>query len=386
MTLLLDFLLRGYITKKYSIDISEFKEAKERPHLVLMNHQTAYDQFFVGLAFKGVPIYYVASEDIFTIGLASRLIKYLVNPIPIKKQSADIRAVLTCIKVAKEGGTIALAPEGNRTFSGKTGYFNPAIAPLCKKLGLPIAIFKIEGGYGIHPRFSDVIRKGKMRACVSRVIEPSEYASLTDGELCELISQELYVDETKDTTEFHSKKLAEYLERLLYVCPKCQGFSELHSEGNRVSCKRCGLSAEYFPDKTLRFVSEDVEFKHISDWYDYQESYVNSINPGELTEKPIYTDRAKVFSVIPYKRKKRISKNSVINLYGDRLEIGDKILPFSSVSVVTVLGKNKLNVYHEDKVYQLKSHKRFNAVKYMNIFHRYKNIAKGEEKNEFLGL
>lgn len=386
VTALLDFLLRRYVTKKYSIDISEFKEAKERPHLVLMNHQTAYDQFFVGLAFKGVPVYYVASEDIFTIGVVSKVIKYLVNPIPIKKQSADIRAVLTCMKVAKEGGTIALAPEGNRTFSGRTGYFNPAIAPLCKKLALPIALFRIEGGYGVHPRFSDVVRKGKMRAFVSRVLEPSEYSSLTDEELCELIRRELYVDETKDNSEFHSQRRAEYLERLLYVCPKCRTFSEFHSEGNTVSCKSCGLSAEYMPDKTLRFDGDGFGFKYIADWYDYQEGYVNSINPSGLTEEPIFTDTANVFSVVPYKKKKRISKNSMIKLYGDRLEIGDKILPFSHVSVITVLGKNKLNVYYEDKVFQLKSHKRFNAVKYMNIFYRYKNIAKGEEENGFLGL
>ena len=36
--------------------------------------------------------------------------------------------------------------------------------------------------------------------------------------------------------------------------------------------------------------------------------------------------------------------------------------------------------------FQLKPSKSFNAVKYVNIFHRYKNIRTGKENDEFLGL
>jgi uncharacterized protein len=68
----------------------------------------------------------------------------------------------------------------------------PAIAALAKKMGLPIAVFRIEGGYGVQPRWSDVIRRGKMRCYVSRVIEPEEYANYTADELFALLQQELY--------------------------------------------------------------------------------------------------------------------------------------------------------------------------------------------------
>ena len=46
------------------------------------------------MAFKG-SVYYLASEDIFSNGWVSSLIRYLVAPIPIKKQAADVKAVLT---------------------------------------------------------------------------------------------------------------------------------------------------------------------------------------------------------------------------------------------------------------------------------------------------
>ena len=96
---------------KYGIKIKKYPE--KRPCLILYNHQTAFDQFFVGMAFKG-PVYYLASEDIFSKGFVSSLIRYLVAPIPIKKQTTDVRAIMNCLKVAREGGTIAIAPEGNQ--------------------------------------------------------------------------------------------------------------------------------------------------------------------------------------------------------------------------------------------------------------------------------
>ena len=62
------------------------------------------------------------------------------------------------------------------------------------------------------------------------------------------------------------------------------------------------------------------------------------------------------------------------------------MLPFSDVSAVTVLGRNKLNIYFGNKIYQIKSDKRFNALKYLNIFHRYKNLTKEKADGKFLGL
>ena len=92
----------------YGIKIEKYRDDKgKRPCLILYNHQTAFDQFFVGLAFKQ-PIYYMATEDIFSNGFTSSLIKYLVEPIPIKKQTTDIKAILNCMRIGKEGGSICL--------------------------------------------------------------------------------------------------------------------------------------------------------------------------------------------------------------------------------------------------------------------------------------
>lgn len=62
------------------------------------------------------------------------------------------------------------------------------------------------------------------------------------------------------------------------------------------------------------------------------------------------------------------------------------VFPFAQTDAVTVLGRNKLNIYQGKKVYQLKGGKRFNALKYVHIYHRHRNISRGDENGKFLGL
>lgn len=372
---------------KYGAKIEKFKTDKNKKFLVLYNHQTAFDQFFVALAFKGA-VYYVASEDIFSKGFVSKLLKYAVAPIPIKKQTSDIRAVMTCLKVAKEGGTIAIAPEGNRTYSGRTGYFKPSIVKMAKALKIPIAVFRIEGGYGVQPRWSDDVRKGGLRAYVKRVIEPEEYLKMSDEELHGILKEELYVDESLPDKEYHHKNLATYLERAMYYCPDCK-LSVFESEKDVITCKKCGKAIRYLPNKQLEGVGFEFKYKNVADWYDGQCEYVNSLDLDTLEDKPLYEDEARLFEVVLYKNKLLLDKSARVKLYPSKIEIayGNELLSisFDDADAVTVLGRNKINVYYNGKVYQFKGDKRMNALKYVHLFHRYKNIREGEN-NEFLGL
>ncbi|MBO5870923.1 MAG: 1-acyl-sn-glycerol-3-phosphate acyltransferase [Clostridia bacterium] len=382
-------ILYPYSKIKYGIKIDKFKEQGDRPYLILYNHQTAFDQFFVGMAFKG-PIYYLASEDLFSKGFVSSALRYLVAPIPIKKQTTDIAAVLNCMRVAKEGGTIAIAPEGNRTYSGKTEYMSPSIAMLAKKLKLPIVLYHITGGFGVHPRWSDTLRKGKMHCYVSQVIEPDEYENLTDDELFAIIEKGLFINEGIADEIFKSDKTAEYLERAVYVCPYC-GLSEFESHGREIECKKCHRVVIYGDDKRLSGKDFDFKFDFFTEWYDYQKDFVNALDVSQYYEQPMYCDESSFSEVIVNERKNMIFEEANIKLYGNKITVNEgdadeMVFPFDEVTAVSVLGRNKLNIYHNKKVYQLKSGKRFNALKYVNIYYRYKNVSKGDTDGKFLGL
>ena len=378
-----------FLKMRYHVKTEPFRQEGDRAYLILYNHQTGFDQFFVASSFRR-PVYYVATEDIFSMGWVSKVIRWLVAPIPIRKSTTDITAVMNCIKVAREGGSICIAPEGNRTYSGRTEYMSDSIAPLARKMKLPIALYRIEGGYGIQPRWSGALRKGKMRAYVSQVIEPEEIAAMTNEELFQRIKDGLYVNEAVADASFRSNKRAEYLDRAMYVCPWC-GLTKFHSEGNEIKCESCGRTIHYGEDKRLTGVGFDFPFEFVAQWYDYQNQFMNSLDVTAMTAEPLFRDHARMSEVIVYQRKELLREDVSMSLYGDRLVIDEgtekeMVIPFSEVVAAACMGPNKLNIYHGKQIYQFKSHKRFNALKYVNLYYRYKNITRGDENDQFLGL
>ena len=376
-------ILRPFVRWKYHITMEPFPQEGNRPYLILMNHQTGYDQFFVAMTFKKA-VYYVATEDIFSLGFASDIIRFLVAPIPIRKQTTDIQAVKNCIRVAREGGSVCMAPEGNRTFHGRTVHINPAVGGLAKKMGLPIAFFRIEGGYGVQPRWSDVVRGGTMRSYVSRVMEPEEYQDLSNEELAEVICRELWVDEARDLGEYPHPRNAEFLERLIYTCPSC-GLAPFESNGDILRCSRCGAKIRHKANKELEGIGFRFPHRYVADWLDWQNSFVNTLDPRAMSAQPVFTDRARFSVVHLYRNKKKLINNACVRLFGDKIRVDDREFTFDDLSAVTILGKNKINLYYGKETFQLKGDSRFNAVKYVNFYHRYKNHKAGNA-NEFLGI
>ena len=385
-TYLLTPFVATYARLRYHIRVEKCKD--KRQYLILANHQTGFDQFFITMLFPG-SVYYVASEDIFSMGLASKIIKFLVSPIPIKKSTNDSRAVRLCRKVALEGGRIAIFPEGNRTYSGCTEYIKPSLEQLVRFLRLPVAIVHIEGGYGVKPRWSDVIRRGRMRAYVSEVIEMEEYAAMSSEELTTRLEKALYVNDTDLSAEYHHKKSAEYLERAMYFCPRC-GLTTWHSDGDTAACLGCGQKIRYLPNLRIEGIDTPFPYDTMNAWYHAQNAFVNALDTSLYTKAPAYEDTADLFEVIPEKQKCLIEKKAKLSLYGDRYEIKTEtetlVFPFADIHSAAVLGKNKLNFYTGEHIYQIKSDKRFNAVKYMNFYFRHTHILKGELYDQFLGL
>ena len=117
--------------------------------------------------------------DLFQHFFIGKLIKFLVNPIPkVKSKKSDLAAIKSCIKVARENGTICIFPEGNRTVTGKLGNIDKSIAKLAKSLKLPVILFNIHGGYGTEPRWGQGVRKGKMHCEIKKILTYDEYKDL----------------------------------------------------------------------------------------------------------------------------------------------------------------------------------------------------------------
>jgi hypothetical protein len=141
----------------------------------------------------------------------------------------------------------------------------------------------------------------------------------------------------------------------------------------------------------LEGINRNFPYSSVAEWFDAQSEFIRKAEPSYFGEGALEEDTVELSEVILYKKKRTIAKNAKLTLYRDRITLcreGQIILeiPFEDASVVTVLGKNKLNYYLRDKVYQIKGDKRLCAVKYMNLFYKFKNEKKGDTYAEFLGL
>lgn len=380
---ILYYPVKLYCRIKFGVKI--YKHKKREPYLVLSNHQTDGDQFFTYLAFKS-PLYLLATEDLFSNGFKSRILEYALAPVPFDKTSTDIQSIRNCMKVAKEGGSLCVFPEGNRTYSGRTEHIKPSIVKLVKLLKLPVALFKIDGGYGVQPRWARGGRKGKISARVTRVIYPEEYLELDNDALYELIKDELSANEAIDGRRYKGKRRAEYIERAIYVCPKC-GLAEWESKNNQARCTKCNLTVTYGENKVIK-ADEKIPFNNTDEWIDYQNSVLLKVEPSDYVSTPAFTDRGRLLKVKPYKFKKLIDKNAFLSLYSDRITIlskEERTFYFKDLQSLSVLGRNKLNINTGEELYQIKGGKRFNALKYVNFFYNYKIKTEGES-DAFLGI
>lgn len=386
-------VLSSPLTKDYNAEVDKFDDINNRSFLILYNHQTPADQFLLGKAFPNI-VYFVATEDIFSLGWKSRAMEYLINPIPIKKNGNDLKAVKICMKVAKEGGSIALAPEGNRTYSGTTEYIKPSVVKLIRALKLPVAFFVFEGGYNKQPRWSNDVNEGNMKVKLRKIVEFNEYKLLSDDELYNLVKENLYQDDR--LLDNAKAKSVEYLERVIYVCPDC-GFSSFESNGFNFRCKKCGLETNYTSDHSFDTNSfANHSFKNVKEWFDYQNNYINNLSmedfefAEDIDTKFIYSDDVSIYKVELYKNKKLLSNEGKIAINSSHIYLkinGDTtkyLIP--EIENLAICGKNKLEIFvDKDNVFQIVGNERFNGVKYMNIFYRINHLLKGEE-NEFLGL
>jgi hypothetical protein len=374
-----------------------------QPAFILANHNCAWDPFFIAISFKRA-IYYIASDHIFRLGFISSIIRFLVDPIPIVKSQIDLRTLRQVRLVIKEGGIVGLFPEGNRSFNGLLGWIPPATGKLVKQLGCPLLLFKIHGGYLSTPRWSRYSRKGKMCGEVVRTLAPQEIAALTPDEINHLIRDTLatdaYSEQRSEAVLFIGKRLAEYLERALFICPRCRAMATLYSQADYFTCT-CGLRVKY---------GQTGFFEPIDEWSKQQAqqgSFLDSVaawdiwqrqtliakvdEPGAIDwhgSQAIFTDEnEQLFNCERARRSTPIDQGSLV-LYSDRLVFQGQHkqhhFPLAEIDRMVVHGPQTLQFNTRGGLFlEVHSKKSRSAYKYVLLFHLLEQKRQGEPHGFF---
>ena len=364
----------GYSVAKLKFGY-KYKKATNLPenYIVLSNHVTDYDPILVGLSFKK-QMYYVASEHITRWGWIYKVLHFVFEPIIRYKATVAASTVMDILRKVRKGGNVCIFAEGVRTWDGVTGPVVPATAQLVKSCRCGLVTYRIEGGYFASPNWasSGNTRRGHLYGAPVGIYTKEDLAKMSVEEIDEIIKRDLYEDAyARQSTEMHpyrGKKLAEGMESLVFLCPKCRAHGTLESKKNRVTCSACGNSFTYDKFGMLDGIDQKTVYE------------LNQWQRGELSKDIENNVRytapdAALYTIEGHELKTVCEGDAYIT--NEAITIADVTIPLSAVSDMGIHGRRTLIFSTTDNYYELKVPKGKNIVKF--LYYREFVKAKTEE-------
>ena len=354
------------IARKFHFKTKTQKLDKKQNYLILSNHQGYLDPAFIALTIKR-PIYFIASDTLYSNKWYQRLLFHCFGLIKKRRGTADITCIRTMCEIAKEGGHVAVFPEGNRQWNDSVFYIDRAVVKLVRLLKLPVILYNLHGGFGVQPRWGRGLRKGKHTGEIKEIIPWDTIVNMSDDELYQRIVSGLKVIDSASGEHYKSSVRAEYLERQFFLCPKCGARSALLSKGNEIKCGKCGLTITYEEDLRLSSPDPAFPFEKLVDWYEYQQAWVRDF---DLESTDVLGSDEEVTLFDKTERERVLVASGRMCLTKDALSIGEWKVPTSDIFGGCAQDGTKLTFNVGDRAYIVYGHERFNAIKYLLFFNR----------------
>lgn len=353
------------LLKHYKVK-STYKMKKGESIVVLSNHQTDMDGLFSMLHFNK-PIHGVTTDSFKSKGLIAVIWTYMFGLIFKKKGAVDLKANMDMVRCMREGGSLLLFPEGNRTYAEFQFSFTDGFAKFIRFFKKTIVLLNIHGGCGVYPRFAKSRRKGPYYGEIKKVLHYEDYEKLSDEGLYNLIAENLKVYDSESGDLYKSDERGEYLERMFFVCPKCGKVQTLRSEGNYLHCENCGLKVEFTEDLKLRSDDKDFKFNKLIDWYNYQIRFVRDY---KVSDDPIFVnDKAKLF-IEKVGKKRELLVDGNVSLDKEFITFGEKKIPLKEIEIASPISGTNFNFSANGVDYLVMGSERFNPLKYVLMFNK----------------
>lgn len=351
----------------------------EGGNLILANHVTLADQFFLGIFYENQMLYYVAGENVFSKKLFRWFAEKTIGVIIHMRGVSSINTIKEMTKVIKRGDNVLIFPEGTTTFDGCTEEVDASIAKVAKVSGGNLVLLRIEGGYFARPRWGHTVRKGRLKF-VEQVYSREQLKEMSPSEIKAAINEHLYTDayeeQEKNPVKFIGKDPCHGLESCIYLCPQCRKFTKLKTDSHRISCA-CGFEAVY--DEYGYLTDQNGEKHTIKTWCKNQkETLAAELNQARQTaqERFLFDDTVMVKKLFSNGKREKLGQFK-LDIHTDQLVYqgaADKsvegILPLADVEYTFIFQRNTLNIRVKGKEYgyEISGDFSFNALKYRDLY------------------
>lgn len=361
---------------KYSYELAP---KLEPPYLVFSNHNGDLDPALVALSFPQ-QMYFVASEHVYRAGFASKILRFVFEPIAKRKGTADAVTVMKSIRALREGKNVCIFPEGQKSFNGITGEINIATGKLVKASKASLVTYKLEGGYFTTPRWGKGIRKGKMHGSIVNIYNKEDLEKLSPEEITDLVKKDLYEDayqkQSQTPIAYKGKNLAEGIEHALCLCPECKQIDTLFSKKNSVFCKNCDFTTSI---DIYGYFDENCKFKTVLQWDEFQQEELKKLIREKSSEKSefIFSNDEVTLKTVKAEHQEEIIGTGKFSMFTDKFifnsvkdekEISLEI-PQKNIVDISMYGKQAL-VFSDNNgnYYELTSKNIINVRKYIFCF------------------
>lgn len=280
---LIPYLLLGYVWKmiyfrKLGVEVEcriDMKQYRRTPLVMISNHASRLDYIYTGLACLPMRFNFVAGyNEFFRSHLA--FIFRLLQIIPKKNFVADMYSMKSIRSIIKSGGKVCLYPEGMSSISGANQPVCAGTGKFLKKLGVPVLMTRISGGYLTSTKYCLEERPGKVHVIVDCLFTAGQLEKMSDQEIQDSINTAIRNDDyqwnSKVGAEFScGGKVAENLHTLLYKCPVCGAEFHMEGKGNSISCSVCGNGAILDDRYVMTSIRKGCRIPSTPrDWLDWQ--------------------------------------------------------------------------------------------------------------------
>ena len=154
---------------------------RKQSYVFVANHQGAFDIFLI-YGFLGVPIKWVMKASLGKIpivGAACRAAGFIFVDNSTRK--AAVRSVVEAEKALKHGASLAVFPEGSRTYTGKMIRFKKGAFQMAFDQHLPIVPITLNGPFNVLPIHSFNIRRHRMEMVIHPPVSTEGIDVLNNG-------------------------------------------------------------------------------------------------------------------------------------------------------------------------------------------------------------
>lgn len=342
------------------------------PSFVLCNHNSPYDMLFIGSTIRD-QMYYVAGDNVFRMGLVSRLMQWIFAPICRVKGSTDASSAMTILRTLKKGRNVCMFPAGNCSYNGLPWPIHPTLGRMAKKTGVNLVTFRTSGVYFFGPRWSHTTRRGPMSGEIVHVYTPEDLKQMTAEEVYDAIVQDLYEDsyaeQERKRYRYKGKKRAEWLETALCLCPRCGRLDTLRSEGNVFTCHACGLRVEYGEDGF--FHGPELPFRNVRDWDSWQAGKLDEL-AEKAGDEPVFSDEDMKLFAIDGDLNMTLADTGTLSLSRSALQLGNTVFPLPELTKLDMALQCRILIARDGVNYEIRRDTPWNARKYAHLFQYWK--------------